>query len=63
MSLYAHQSVLIAQAGQKVKQGEVIEKIGSTGDSTGPHLHLEIAKTTDLSRGNLIDPKGVLGIQ
>lgn len=63
VSLYAHQSVLIAKAGQKVKQGEVIGKIGSTGDSTGPHLHLEIAKSTDLSRGNLIDPKGVLGIQ
>lgn len=63
VSLYAHQSVLIAKAGQKVKQGEVIGKIGSTGDSTGPHLHLEIAKSNDLSQGNLIDPKGVLGIK
>lgn len=62
-SLYAHQSVLIAKVGQKVKQGEVIGKIGSTGDSTGPHLHLEIAKSTDLSQGNLINPKEVLGIK
>ena len=39
---YGHCSKLIAKVGQKVSQGQVIAKVGSTGNSTGPHLHLEI---------------------
>ena len=39
---YAHCSKIIAKVGQKVKAGDVIGKVGSTGNSTGPHLHLEI---------------------
>lgn len=62
VSLYAHQSQILVRVGDKVKQGQVIGKIGSTGNSTGPHLHLEIAKSTDLSVGNLLDPKTVLGL-
>ena len=41
-SFYAHCSKLCAEKGQKVKIGEKIAEIGSTGCSTGPHLHLEI---------------------
>ena len=41
-TVYAHCSQLIAKKGQKVSQGQVIGKVGSTGNSTGPHLHLEI---------------------
>ncbi len=39
---YCHCSVLIASVGQTVNQGDVIAKVGSTGNSTGPHLHLEV---------------------
>lgn len=41
-SLYAHNSQLVAQAGQSVKRGDIISKVGSTGNSTGPHLHLSV---------------------
>ncbi len=41
-TVYAHCSQLIATKGQSVAQGQVIGKVGSTGNSTGPHLHFEI---------------------
>jgi murein DD-endopeptidase MepM/ murein hydrolase activator NlpD len=40
-TLYGHQSQRIAQDGQHVSQGQVIGKVGSTGHSTGSHLHFE----------------------
>lgn len=43
-TVYAHCSQLLAYKGQTVKQGEVIAKMGSTGNSTGVHLHLEVRK-------------------
>lgn len=43
-TLYAHCSSLLVSAGQSVSQGEVIAKVGSTGNSTGNHLHLEVRK-------------------
>ena len=39
---YAHCSQLLVTPGQSVKQGDVIAKVGSTGNSTGSHLHLEV---------------------
>lgn len=39
---YGHCSSLVASVGQQVSQGQVIAKVGSTGNSTGNHLHLEI---------------------
>ena len=41
-TVYGHCSKLYAQKGQEVKAGDIIAAVGSTGNSTGPHLHLEI---------------------
>ena len=43
-TVYAHCSQLLVSAGQTVSQGDVIAKVGSTGNSTGNHLHLEVRK-------------------
>jgi murein DD-endopeptidase MepM/ murein hydrolase activator NlpD len=45
-TLYAHMSELFVRPGQTVEQGEVIGRVGSTGLSTGPHLHFEFRELT-----------------
>ena len=50
-TLYGHMFRIKARGGQRVKRGEVIGYVGSTGKSTGPHCHYEVIKN-----GNKIDP-------
>jgi len=51
-TLYAHQNSMAVSAGQTVTKGQVIGYVGSTGWSTGPHLHFEITKN-----GSRVDPQ------
>ena len=52
---YGHNQENMVNVGELVKQGQVIAKMGSTGRSTGPHVHFEVLKD-----GKKIDPKKYL---
>lgn len=54
-SMYAHLSEFCVEKGQKIKKGTLIGKVGTTGQSISPHLHLEIREN-----GKPIDPVSVL---
>lgn len=50
-TLYGHNDGLVGKVGQSVKKGELIAKSGSTGYSTGPHVHFEVR-----INGEYVDP-------
>lgn len=55
---YAHCSDLYVSAGEKVYQGKAIAAVGSTGVSSGPHLHFEVRKY-----GSVVNPASYIGVQ
>ena len=55
VTLYAHGDKLLKSVGDTVKQGDVIMEMGSTGNSTGPHVHFEVREN-----GTHVDPKKYL---
>lgn len=55
VTLYAHGNKLLKNVGDTVKQGDIIMEMGSTGNSTGPHVHFEVREN-----GTHIDPKNYL---
>lgn len=54
-SLYAHLSAKTVFPGDKVVAGRMIGNVGSTGNTTGPHLHLEVRTEPTFGAGNFID--------
>ena len=55
MTVYAHCKTIYVEKGDAIKQGQSIGEVGSTGNSTGPHLHFEIRK-----ENRYVDPDLIL---
>lgn len=57
-TVYGHASSILVEKGQTVEKGDVIAKVGSSGRSTGPHLHFEV-----LLYGTAVDPLKYLDVK
>lgn len=55
--IYAHCNSLYVKEGEQIKQGQEIAEVGSTGNSTGPHLHFEISR-----EGRTVNPESIIEI-
>jgi len=55
-TLYAHLSKVLVRPGQRIRRGEALGKVGSTGRSTGPHLHYEVFR-----EGRQVNPRPFVG--
>lgn len=55
MTVYAHCKTIYVKEGEEIAQGQAVGEVGSTGNSTGPHLHFEIRK-----ENRYVDPDLVL---
>jgi murein DD-endopeptidase MepM/ murein hydrolase activator NlpD len=58
--IYAHLNKVRVKPGAMVKKGQIIGEVGSTGNSSGPHLHFEMRDNIRWSAGKDIDPKAIL---
>lgn len=56
VTAYAHNDTLLVKKGEQVKRGQVIARVGSTGNVSSPQLHFELRKGTEA-----VDPKIMLG--
>jgi len=54
-TLYAHNSVNLVYVGQRVERGDIIARVGTTGRTTGAHLHFEV-----LHNGNAVNPRSYM---
>ena len=58
--IYAHLSKSLVKPGDKISKGQVIGKSGNTGNSSGPHLHVELRSGLRWSTSKDLDPAKVL---